>query len=638
MDEKTFDWQRFLTRWSEEWADAQGRSADLSPDDLEDQQRRWLGAAPATDADFVRMKARLGCEMPPSYREFLRVSDGWRHAGGFVWMLAGTREADWHEDASGLGGNFDEFWGEEANPEEIRAQVGLWSRGLQLDVQSDATYVLLDPEDVGPDGEWAVRVWSSWRASDPERYPSFADFMVAMYQEFHQLEAGRDGEEGAAAFVNGTTRAQDAAVARARVAALGGRYEEAAGLLREAQRYGRPRATELLQQIGRLGGPYGAGGRPPHPGDPCFLTELLPLHAVDLLGSRRPVDGLRFADADSFPETARATVDILREMSAGTFRYRPGGAFGEAVDEAREEARWGDTDTAWRILRAAVPLWEPLGPDHIAPVGLLADPVLAPVLTAERRLELLATPRGGEQGPAPARVGDQDPGGLSWLVRDGGLRPGRPSPCGFRMVLVEGATPDELPALLGSSPDTSLAPPLRLWDTSGHHRPGQRVFSSYDDKALLSVGRAGANWSFGLEGSPPFFSADRFVSPAQAASAGGGRAIVVWTEWSRPTPLFHVSAARGGTPLYAFTVRDGEIEDISGTVPAELAPAALGFGTPDLTAQESAAARALDALTDGYGVGLPRLALTEGRLHSFESVSWKRPPAPGEKHLTITMG
>ncbi|WP_405943907.1 SMI1/KNR4 family protein [Streptomyces sp. NBC_00932] len=638
MDAKTFDWRQFLTRWSEEWADAQGSSVDLSPDDLEDQQRRWLGAAPATDTDIARMEARLGCEIPPSYREFLRVSDGWRHAGGFVWMLAGTREAHWHEDASGLGEDYDEFWGDEDNPEETRAQVGLWSRALQLDVQSDATYVLLDPEDVGPDGEWAVRVWSSWRASDPERYPSFAEFMVAMHQEFHHLEAGRDGERGAAAFVNGTTRAQDAAVDRARIAALRGRYEEAAELLREAQRYGRPRATELLHQIGQLGGPYGAGRRPPHPSDPRFLTELLPLHAADLLGSHRSVDDLSFADADRFPETARAAADILREMAEGTFRYRPGGAFGEAVDEARELARWGDTDAAWRILRTVVPMWEPLGPDHIAPVGLLADPVLAPVLTAERRLELLATPRGGEQGPAPVPARDQDPGGLSWLVRGGGLRPGQSSPCDYRMVLVEGAAPDELPGLLGSSPGTALSPPLRCWDVSGHHRPGQRSFSSYDDKALLSVGRAGAGWSFGLEESPARFSSDRFVSPAQAASAGGGRAIVVWSEWNRPAPLFHVSVARGGAPLYAFTVRAGAVEDSSGAIPAELDPAVLGFGPPDMAAHAAAAARALDAIADGYGVTLPRLALTKGRLHSFESVSWTRPPGSGETYLTVTMG
>ncbi|MEV0281130.1 SMI1/KNR4 family protein [Streptomyces sp. NPDC050610] len=636
MDAKTFGWRRFLTRWSEEWADAQGDLSELSPDDAEARRRGWLGSGPAAEADITAMEARLGCEMPPSYREFLRVSDGWRHAGGFVWMLAGTREAHWHEDASGLGEDLDGFWGEEDNSEEVRAQVGLWSRGLQLDVESDATYVLLDPEDVGPDGEWAVRVWASWRAADPERYPSFAAFMVAMHREFHSLQAGRNERAGAPAFVNETTRDQDAAVTRARTAALRGRHEEAVPLLMGAQKYGRPRAPELLRQIGQLGGAHDQGGRPPLPDDPCFLSELLPLAAADSLSSGRPVDDWRFADPDRFPDTAQAAADILREMREGTYRYQPGGAFGDAVDAARESARWGDTDAAWRRLRAALPLWEPLGPDHIAPVGLLADPVLAPVLTAERRLELLATPRGGESGPVPAPVLDQDPGGLSWLARPGGLGPGQSSRSDFRMVLVEGVAPEELPALLGSSPDAVLSPPLRRGELHRHHRPHQRGSSSYDDKALLSVGRAGVGWSFGFDGDlPAWFLSERFVSPARDASAGGGRAIVVWGGCRRDAPVFHLSVARGGTTLYAFTVRDGAIEDVCGAVPPELAPAALGFDTPGTAAQAEAAVRALDAIADRYGVALPRFAITEGRLHSFESTSWIRPPGPGEPYASI---
>ncbi|MFE2373454.1 hypothetical protein [Streptomyces sp. NPDC059398] len=332
----------------------------------------------------------------------------------------------------------------------------------------------------------------------------------------------------------------------------------------------------------------------------------------------------------------------------GTYRYRPGGAFGQAVDEAREHARWGDTDTAWRTVRAAIPVWEPLGPAHIAPVGLLADPLLAPVLTAGRRLELPESPRGGERGPAPGPARDQDPGGLSWLARPGGLRPGQSSPSGYRMVLVEGVAPDELPVLLGSSSDTALAPPLLHWRVRHHHRPDLRTFSGYDDKALLSVGRAGQGWSFGFEDGPPAFSMERFVSPAQAASARGGHAIVVWSDGGGRTPLFHVSMARGGMPLYAFTVRDGVTEHSSGAVPAGLAPDLLGFGTEKSDTEKSdserpaaqwgAQGRELDAIADLYGVALPRLALTEGRLHSFETVSRIRPPGPGEAHMTITMG
>ncbi|MEU8773560.1 SMI1/KNR4 family protein [Streptomyces sp. NPDC048606] len=635
MEIKDVDWRNFLSRWSEEWADAHGHVDELGPDDVASRQGRWLGADPAAEADIAAMESRLGRAMPPSYREFLRVSDGWRHAGAFVVRLAGTREAHWHDDAMGLGEGFDAFWGEEENSEETRAQVGLWSRALQLDVESDATFVLLDPQDVGPDGEWAVRVWASWRAADPERYPSFAAFMIAMHQEFHTLAPERSGEDGPA-FENDTTRAQDAAVARARTEALSGRHEEATARLAEARKYGRPYAHELLHQIAQLDGTRGYGVEAPHPDNPRFIGEQLPLKAADLLDSGRPPEDWHYSDPALFPDTARAAADIQRSVREGTYRYRPGGAFGEGVHEAREQARWGDTDAAWQVLRAAIPSWEPLGPGHIAPVGLLADPLLAPVLTSERRLELLRTPRGGERGPAPAPAGDRNPEGLSWLVRPGALRPRQTSVTDYRMILLEGVAPDGIPALLGSSPGTRLSPPLRQWDVTRHHRSGRRVLSGYEDKALLSVGRAGPDWSFALEQDPSArFDPARFVSPASAASADGGRAIVIWHERRGGTPVFHVSAAEGGTPRYAFTVRGATLEATTGSVPPELAPHSLGFDAPDTDGQAAAAAQALDAVARLHGVTVPRLALTEGRLHTFESLSWSRPPGPGETYATI---
>ncbi len=623
MDADTIDWRRFLTRWSAEWADARRDEVDPSPEDEVAQRERWLGYAPADGADIAALEERLGCELPPSYCAFLQVSNGWRHAGGFVWKLAGTEDVHWHEDVHHLGETFDASWGDEDNPPEVRAQVGLWARALQLHVESDATYLLLDPADVGPDGEWAVREWAGWHAAEPCRYPSFAAYMVAMHQQFHHLAAGSRGQR-TIDFVNDTTREQDAVVGRARTLALRGDYEEAARLLTDAAKYGRPHADELLDQIARLGGVFGVRRPQPLPCDSAFLSDLLPLAAAELRDSGRGADGRLFAHPEFFPDTARAAADILREMEAGTWRYAPGGAFGEAVDEAREKARWGDTDTAWRVLRAALPCWESLGPDHIAPLGLLADPVLAMVLTPERRLELLATPRGGEEGHMPSPTGDLDPGGLSWLVRPDGLGHGRRS--GFRFVLVEGVTPAELPELIGSS--TVLAPPQRTWDI--HHPPGLRQPSQRDDRALLSVGRAAPGWSFGIDMELHPFVADRLISPAPAASTRGGHAIVVWYEPRPGAEVFHLSVARAGDLLYAFTVRAGAVAEVTGALPAELVPHALGFTNPGEQAQRAAAARALDVVAGRHGLTLPRLALTQGRLHSFESVSWSRPPGPGD--------
>ncbi|MGW4981827.1 hypothetical protein [Streptomyces mirabilis] len=57
-----------------------------------------------------------------------------------------------------------------------------------------------------------------------------------------------------------------------------------------------------------------------------------------------------------------AADEILRQAGDGTFRY--------AADD-------------------------PIGPEHLAPVGLRADPLLGPLITPERGRELLATPGPG---------------------------------------------------------------------------------------------------------------------------------------------------------------------------------------------------------------------------------------------------
>jgi hypothetical protein len=98
----------------------------------------------------------------------------------------------------------------------------------------------------------------------------------------------------------------------------------------------------------------------------------------------------------------RAAWRALDQVRKGTYRYTAVGPFGEAVERAREQARCGDADGGWRTLMDALPRWEPLGPDHLAPLGWVADPVLGPLLTPERGRELLSAPRGGQPGEAVA--------------------------------------------------------------------------------------------------------------------------------------------------------------------------------------------------------------------------------------------
>ncbi|MFJ1939065.1 SMI1/KNR4 family protein [Kitasatospora sp. NPDC088160] len=641
MTEETFDWRSFLTRWSEEWADAYDAPDELrSAEDEGAWRARWLGFETASAERIAAAEKRLGCQLPPSYRAFLSVTDGWRHAGGFIYRLAGTGQARWHEDGHGLS----EYY----HDGELD---GMWERALQLDVESDMTTVLLDPLDTDEDGEWAVYCHTSWAHCPPTRYSSFQEFMLAQYQEFHRLAANHADREGRA-FANDTTRRLDALVETGRLDALSGAYERAAVTLTEAAGFGRPRAHGMLDQLRRLQGEtymlsYDGLAR-----DTLYFRELVPLLALEHVRWRREAaDWPRQVEAGS-EERREAAQEILREVVEGTFRYDTPGPFGEAVERAREQARWGRTEAAWQILLAGLPLWTPLGPDHLAPVGLLADSVLGPVITPERGRILLATPRAAgpnataaDPGTGPDDVPESE-NGLAWLT-------GPPSdnshPRPYRFVLVEGAAPAELPARLGGERAELSAPMTREELQRSLFQGG--ASPTYDDCAVVTVGHAGgASWSFAFDPFPASYDAARYVSPAVTASqdgaaSPGARALVVWCVPERG--LFHLSAAEQGVQRYAFTFDGSEIHRGDGPIPPTLDPAALfvspaapgqggpdGAGEPDRTGER----RALEAIAAEFGVGLPRFALTEGRLHTFTTRSWTRPPEPGDTYAFVTFG
>ncbi|MFD5142880.1 SMI1/KNR4 family protein [Streptomyces sp. NPDC058401] len=623
-----FDWRPFLLRWSGEWSDSRPGGETLGEEDEAVRRARWLGFPPASEERITAMEARLGRRMPPSYREFLKVSDGWQHAGQFIWSLAGTTDTRWHNNESGLADIFGEYLDDDAGPAERRG-ADLWRRGLQLDVESDATYVLLDPEDVDEEGEWAVYTWASWLAKPPERYANFIEFMRDMHRQFHRLQARpADGEPD---FTNDTTRELDVLVEQARLEALRGNWERAGQALDEAKEYGRPCAAGLGDQIRRLLGQTYMVYFEDLVTDPQYATELLPALVAEHAAHSSTDDSMLMfhlkGAGDDVVSLACETLELVRN---GTYRYTATGPFGEAVERARELARWGDTDGAWQALVDALPMWQPLGPDHLAPLGWVADPLLGSLLTPERGRELLSTPRGGQAGETPSPTAGLDPNNLAWLAHPDA----NDNLTSYRFVLVEGVKPEDLPGLLADGNEAALGDPAASYEARRRLFRGQKDSSSYDDKALMAVGRAGTRWSFAFDCDPAGFDPQRFVSPAAAASEGT-RAVVVWSGLRTPRgePFFHLSVAQDGTEQYAFTYAGGEIRR-TGEVPRALDPDRfLGSHREG----DEAERLLLEAMTAEFGVQLPRHAITGGRLHTFTTRSWTRPPRNGETHTVVTI-
>ncbi|MEW2466137.1 SMI1/KNR4 family protein [Streptomyces sp. NPDC046994] len=616
MSGESFSWHEFLGRWQEEW---------IPREDEDDGQTVVPQGRPgATEAAIIAAEERLGRRLPPSYRAFLAVSDGWHvdETAG-VYQLGGAEDIDWFQDPHGMTQLYQENLGDDPREEDVLL-AGMWRRGLRLETDSDMSHALLDPGDSDQDGEWALYVYQGWSGELPRRYVSFRAYMEAKYRGFQADRAGRPG------FVNATTRIQDAQVDEGRLLALRGRYEEALPLLEEAMSFGRPRSATLLNQLRQLLTPRNAQGYGNLVADTRYLPEILPVEAMTPAhGAWRPGGDDHWLRMMAARGADRETAEtVLSAMRDGTHRYAPPGPWGRAVAEARESARWGATDAAWRVLREALALWDAPGPLLIAPIGLLADPVLGPLITAERGREILATPRAGETGPAPEPVPDLDPPGLTWLTEPAA---NGQQLDGYRCVWVEGVDPARLPALIGEEGAELSAPahrrmmPWRAPDP--HEREGLEL---WEDRAVVSVGRTAEAWAFAFDGHSRRHLDKRFLSPASAASSSG-RAVVVWRDPGRSSPrrhpaAFHLSVAEQGEELYAFTVRGTEIQR-SGVIPEALDPARLFRPQDSETSREL---RLLEAMHTELGLSLPRFAVTQGRLNTFTTRSWTRAPRAGE--------
>ncbi|GED90566.1 SMI1/KNR4 family protein [Streptomyces sp. 6-11-2] len=626
MIENRFDWQQFLRRWQEEWTPDEDDAEDLAEGGLT-LADLTLSASPAAEAEITAAEDRLGTRFPPSYRQFLGASNGWRFDKGSIYRLGAAHEIAWFGDPLDLTAIYQEALTEHSTEQDVLL-AGMWQRALQLETDSDISYALLDPGDTDEDGEWALYVYKGWSGELPDRYPSFRAYMQRMYQDFHSARAAGPG------FVNDTTRALDADVERARSEALSGRWETARELLTEAERYGRPSARGMLRQLEVLahgGGYYGFGELV---ADPRYTGELVPvMAAAHLRDNRSGALPHRFVLGTETDDGVSTAADaILAQVRDGSYRYAPDGAFGRAAAEARESARWGDTDAAWRVIRAALPSWSPPGPDLLAPLGLLADPVLGPVVTRERGLELLATPRAGRPGPVPDPVPDLDPPGLRWLADTPRWNAPHDS---HRCLWVEGAEPEALPDLVGEDGCAGLTAPSGRRAAWFHHGHGQWDESApWEDRAVVSVGRTGSGWAFACDAAPRTAAAGHFfVSPAAYASRGG-RAVVLWAHSARDGGLavFHLSVAERGEELYAYTLCGTDVER-SGPVPGTLDPERVLRGVGEADRERCL----LAAVQDEFGLSLPRHALVEGILPRLTTRSWNRAPREGEVYAYTTI-
>jgi hypothetical protein len=84
MAEKLFAWKPLLRIRSQEWLTSAAYSSALSDEVI---ASGWLGYPGASEEQITSAEQRLGMSLPPSYREFLRLTNGWRRTTSFIGQM-----------------------------------------------------------------------------------------------------------------------------------------------------------------------------------------------------------------------------------------------------------------------------------------------------------------------------------------------------------------------------------------------------------------------------------------------------------------------------------------------------------------------------------------------------------------------
>ena len=210
----TFDWESFLKQWSQELLGSMGDDrAELPPEVIES---GWLGYSGATEEQITQAETRLGKPLPPSYRAFLKVTNGWRQTTPLIDRLWSTEEIEWF---SGRHQNWIDAFLEEYKDRypsvsetqlESNAHLGALSvpdeeylvygeaqdcsklrveylyTALEISDVGESAIYLLNPEVVTEDGEWEAWFFGDWLPG-ADRYPSFRAMMQAEYENFLEL-------------------------------------------------------------------------------------------------------------------------------------------------------------------------------------------------------------------------------------------------------------------------------------------------------------------------------------------------------------------------------------------------------------------------------------------------------------------
>ena len=196
-----FDWKSFLTKWNKElWERLDEKNfADLGSEVIDS---KWFGYPEAKDSDISAVEARLGKTLPPSYRSFLTISNGWQKVSPLIDRLYKIQKIDclvtiapdlieaWLEGCRCEGDEIsisdEEYfvYGDEQSSTSLRNEYlakTLKIGGEKENGDPNNGILLLNPEIIFENGEWEVWSFAPWRPG-AIRYKSFIELIEYQHE------------------------------------------------------------------------------------------------------------------------------------------------------------------------------------------------------------------------------------------------------------------------------------------------------------------------------------------------------------------------------------------------------------------------------------------------------------------------
>lgn len=190
-------WKPFLLQWSQEVLALVRSGKEPTAMESEVLRSQYQGFPGATDREIAAAEARLGVTLPPSYKAFLKASNGWRQIAMDAddGKMFPVEQIDWFREkypesirnwtlstpASILFPVPDDkyfVYGPEQDPVNMRNEY--LKDALCISEQIDAAVYLLNPKVVTKDGEWEAWFFG-YKLPGANRYRSFKEMMEAEY-------------------------------------------------------------------------------------------------------------------------------------------------------------------------------------------------------------------------------------------------------------------------------------------------------------------------------------------------------------------------------------------------------------------------------------------------------------------------